>query len=112
MNVLFICSRNRLRSPTAEAVFAAHPGIEVASAGTNSDAANVISADLVEWADVIFAMEAVHKRRLHDKFSPLLRNRRVIVLGIPDKYEYMDQALVAALKKKVTRHLQVPIHRS
>jgi predicted protein tyrosine phosphatase len=32
-HVLFICSRNQLRSPTAEHVFSSWPGIEVASAG-------------------------------------------------------------------------------
>ena len=32
-NLLFLCSRNRLRSPTAEQVFAAWPGVETASAG-------------------------------------------------------------------------------
>ena len=37
-NVLFVCSQNRLRSPTAQQVFASHPAINVASAGTNNDA--------------------------------------------------------------------------
>ena len=37
-HVLFICSRNRLRSPTAERVFADWPGIETASAGLAPDA--------------------------------------------------------------------------
>lgn len=31
--VLFVCSRNRRRSPTAEHVFRNVPGIETASAG-------------------------------------------------------------------------------
>jgi predicted protein tyrosine phosphatase len=30
-NLLFLCSRNRLRSPTAERVFADWPGVETAS---------------------------------------------------------------------------------
>ncbi len=64
-----------------------------------------MSADLIEWADVIFAMESVHKRRLNQKFGQLLQQRRVIVLGIPDHYEYMDQQLVAALQKAVTPYL-------
>jgi predicted protein tyrosine phosphatase len=66
----------------------------------------MVSADMVEWADVIFAMEATHKRRLRARFSSLLKSRKVIVLGIPDGYEYMAGALVAALKDKVTRHLK------
>jgi predicted protein tyrosine phosphatase len=105
VHLLFICSRNRRRSPTAEVVFSSHPSVETASAGTSPDAENPVSADLVEWADVIFAMESVHKRRLSQKFGQLLQQRRVIVLGIPDHYEYMDKQLVAALQKAVTPHL-------
>jgi predicted protein tyrosine phosphatase len=106
VNLLFICSRNRLRSPTAEVEFSVYPPVAAASAGTAPDAENVVSAELVEWADVIFAMEAIHKRRLTERFSTLLKSRKVIVLGIPDDYEYMADALVAALKEKVTRHLK------
>ena len=109
VNVLFICSRNRLRSPTAETLFAKRAGITAASAGTSEDAENVISADLIEWADIIFAMETVHKRKLGKKYASLLKTRRVVVLGIPDKYDYMDEALVASLNQKVPRHLKLPI---
>ena len=106
VNVLFVCSRNRLRSPTAEVLFSNPPDIETTSAGTSPDAETVVSADLVEWADLIFAMEAVHKRRLNERFSSLLKTRRLIVLGIPDNYEYMDESLIAVLRQKVTPHLE------
>lgn len=46
LRVLFICSRNRLRSPTAESVFAA-PGLETDSAGLAQDADVVLSAEQV-----------------------------------------------------------------
>jgi len=59
-NVLFVCSRNRLRSPTAEQVFADWPGIETASAGVDHDADNPLTPELLQWADVIFVMERVH----------------------------------------------------
>ena len=36
--VLFLCSRNRLRSPTAEQVFGTWPNLEVDSAGLADDA--------------------------------------------------------------------------
>lgn len=88
-------------------MFSAQPGVEAASAGTSADAENVVSADLIEWADIIFAMETVHKRRLKERFPTLLKSRRVIVLGIPDNYEYMYDALVASLKEKVTHHLKL-----
>jgi predicted protein tyrosine phosphatase len=106
VKVLFVCSRNRRRSPTAEVLFSSHPGIEAASAGTSPDAENVASADLIEWAEVIFAMESVHKRKLSQKYGHLLRTRRVIVLGIQDNYEYMDKQLIALLNDAVTPYLR------
>lgn len=67
--VLFLCSQNRLRSPTAEQVFSSHPGIEVASAGLNNDAENPTTAELVVWAEVIFVMERAHRNRLQSDSS-------------------------------------------
>lgn len=103
-NVLFICSQNRLRSPTAEQVFASHPGIEVASAGTNNDAETPLTSELVRWADIIFVMERTHRSKLQKRFRADLK-ARVICLDIPDEYEFMDEELVALLKAKVYRHL-------
>ena len=57
---LFLCSRNRLRSPTAEAVFAAWPGVETDSAGLAPDADTRLSAEQLEWADIVFVMERAH----------------------------------------------------
>lgn len=94
-----------MRSPTAEVVFSNRPNLEVLSAGTAPDAENPVSADIVEWADIIFAMEAVHRRRLHKQFGKLLETRRVIVLGIPDMYPYMDPKLVKILLMKVSPFL-------
>lgn len=105
MNLLFVCSRNRLRSPTAEAIFATLPGIETASAGTSPDADTPLSLDLIEWADLIFAMEPVHRKRCNEAFKSALRTKKIIVLGIPDRYAYMDPALVELLQAKVPRHL-------
>ncbi len=107
MNLLFVCSRNRRRSPTAEVIFSGHEGYSVLSAGTSPDAETPISADLIEWADMVFVMEAVHRRRLNQRLAPLLRNRQIIVLGIPDDYGYMDQRLVDALRAKVSQHLTI-----
>jgi len=76
------------------------------SAGTSPDAETPISADLIDWADLVFAMESVHRRRLQQRFSPLLRAKQVIVLGIEDKYKYMDVELVRLLTEKVVPHLK------
>ena len=104
-NVLFICSQNRLRSPTAEQIFADWPGIDVSSAGLNNDAENPVTPELLEWADVIFVMERVHRSRLASKFGSYAAGKRMICLDIPDKYAYMDPDLIEILKAKVPRYL-------
>jgi predicted protein tyrosine phosphatase len=101
--VLFLCSRNRLRSPTAEHLFAGHPGMECASAGLAPDAESPLCADLVAWAEIIFVMERRHRAKLVSRFGGLLGERRVICLDIPDDYDYMDPALVDLLREKVGR---------
>jgi predicted protein tyrosine phosphatase len=65
---LFICSRNRLRSPTAERVFAAWPNVETDSAGLAPDADAPLSAEQIEWADIVFVMEKAHRNRLSKQF--------------------------------------------
>lgn len=50
-HILFICSRNKLRSPTAEAVFSDKEGFEVQSAGLNNDAEIPLTSGMIEWAD-------------------------------------------------------------
>ncbi len=106
MKLLFVCSGNRLRSPTAEAVFSALDGFEATSAGTSSDADNVISSDLLAWADIIFVMEKIHRARLNERFRTHLKGKKLVVLDIPDRYRYMDPELVRVLKTKVFRHIK------
>ena len=105
MQILFVCSRNRLRSPTAEAVFSEFENVVALSAGTNSDAETPVSADLIEWADIVFAMEPIHARRLKQRFGKLLGKKKMVVLGIPDDFGYMDPRLMEILRKKVTPFL-------
>jgi predicted protein tyrosine phosphatase len=106
MNVLFVCSRNRLRSPTAENVFRDWPDIQVASAGLAPDADEVLTAEDVEWADVVLAMEKKHKTEISRRFMPQLRDTRVVVLDIRDDYGFMDPELVEILRAKVPPHLR------
>jgi len=103
--LLFVCSQNKLRSPTAEAVFSKWEGIEAASCGLNHDADVPASSELVEWADIIFVMEKAHRNKLSAKFKKFLNGKRLICLDIPDKFEYMDSNLVSLLQAKVTKYL-------
>lgn len=104
-HVLFICSKNRWRSPTAEQLFADRPGIECASAGLSLDAEVLLSTELVEWAELIFVIEKKHKSRLSAQFKPHPSGKHVVCLNIADNYKFMEPALVKLLTGKVTPYL-------
>lgn len=98
MNILFICSRNQWRSPTAEAIFKNHAVIKAKSAGTENAARIRVTEKLILWADIIYVMECKHKQRLHQRFEGALTGKNIQVLDIPDNYKYMDPELIEELK--------------
>jgi predicted protein tyrosine phosphatase len=106
MRALFICSKNRLRSPTAEQVFATWPNVETDSAGLNADADVALSPEQVRWADIVFVMEKAHRARLSAKFRACLNGKKVICLDIPDDYAFMQPELIALLEQKAGKFLR------
>ncbi|MGC4009474.1 MAG: low molecular weight protein tyrosine phosphatase family protein [Pseudomonas sp.] len=98
---LFICSRNRLRSPTAETVFASWPEVETDSAGLAPDAEVLLSAEQLDWADLVFVMERRHRQALLRRFPVAMRSKRLVCLDIPDDYAYLQPELVLLLERKV-----------
>lgn len=104
-HLLFLCSKNKLRSPTAEFVFADCPGVEVDSAGLSNDADVVVSEEQLEWADVILVMEKIHRSKLNRRFPSALGGKRIAILDIPDQYEFMDEELIRILKSKCAPYL-------
>jgi predicted protein tyrosine phosphatase len=107
MNLLFVCSENRLRSPTGEEVFSKYPGINAIGCGTNADAETPVSGDLIEWADVIFVMEKSHRNKVAKKFKELLMGKKLVCLDIPDEYNRMDPVLVRLLESGVSKHVRL-----
>jgi len=105
VRALFVCSQNRLRSPTAEDTFAKWQGVETASAGTDEKASAPLDAEAIEWAEIIFVMERSHRNRVTKRFGQQVRNKRLVVLDIPDEYEFMDPTLVRLLERKVGPYL-------
>lgn len=103
--LLFLCSRNQWRSPTAEALFTGHPRYEARSAGTESGARIKLTGGHVGWADIIFAMEKKHAVRVQEKFAHELADKQLVVLRIPDDYRFMDPALVAILRVELAEYL-------
>ncbi|MEL6196410.1 MAG: phosphotyrosine protein phosphatase [Pseudomonadota bacterium] len=104
--VLFICGRGRSRSPTAAQVFAEWQGIATDFGGVSPDADDVLSADQLDWADIIMVMELRQKTRLSERYGRALAGRQVINLGIQDRYAFMDPELVTLLRERAGPHLR------
>lgn len=105
LRVLFVCGRNRLRSPTAERVFADRPDLEVASAGLAHDSETPLTRDLIDWAEVILVMEPSHRSKVVARHRRSLGGKRLACLEIPDRYEFMDPELVRLLEAKAPPHM-------
>ncbi len=98
MNLLFICSRNKRRSLTAETVFKNNGIHRVWSAGTEPAARVRVTAKQLQAADVVLVMERKHKEILLRDYADILAEKEVVVLDIPDEYAYMDEELVLMLE--------------
>jgi predicted protein tyrosine phosphatase len=101
MRLLFLCSRNHWRSPTAEALYQNDPRVEVRSAGVSASARRRVSEKLLRWADLVLVMEASHKKKLREDFTEVFHDLRVEVLDIPDDYEFMSPALIELIQASV-----------
>ncbi len=109
IKLLFICSKNRWRSLTAEKVFQGINGYEVKSAGTEEKARIKVTGGHIGWADLIFVMEKKHVRRLQEKFRDSLDNKKIVCLNIPDDYQFMDRELIEILISTVSEYIELPI---
>jgi protein-tyrosine phosphatase len=105
MNILFVCSRNKWRSATAETIYKNHPHHQVRSAGTEPSARIKINAKLIIWADLIFVMEKKHKQRITERFPAEVYEKEIVTLDIPDDYQYMDEELIGEIRAKVDGYL-------
>lgn len=103
-NVLFVCGRNRRRSPTAEQIFQDDPRLCVRSAGTSESSKRRIKEKDLAWADLVLVMEPKYAARIRSLFTPeslpLIRS-----LDIPDDYDYMEAELIDLLKAAVEHEL-------
>ena len=106
-HILFVCSKNQWRSPTAEQIWRKHSALAVRSGGTSSNARHTVSMDDVRWAHVIFVMEEKHKVQIMTKFRRELVNKPIHVLDIPDEYKFMDPELIELLHQSVASILNL-----
>ena len=104
MKLLFICTLNLQRSPTAEKIF--KDKYDTKSAGVADTAKVPLTSDLLEWADIVFVMEEGHRKFISEKFPKEYLKKKIINLDIPDMYYFMNEELVKVLKEKVETLIQ------
>ncbi len=107
MNVLFVCSKNKWRSRTAETIFRNDANHQVKSAGTDKDARVKLTGKQLIWADIIFVMEYKHRDIIKEQFREHYDKNKIIVLDIPDEYQYMDEELILSLETAVKPYLEI-----
>jgi predicted protein tyrosine phosphatase len=103
--LLFVCSKNKWRSLTAEKMLESNEDYSVKSAGTEAGARVKITSGLVRWADIIFVMEKKHRARLQESFSSELIDKQIVVLNIPDDFQFMDEELISILESRLEAYL-------
>ena len=110
LKLLVICTANRLRSKTLEAMLAQTPGFEVRSAGTHPHAhGRPITRTDLAWADRVVIFEPFHRRELLRRFVTLARTKPIVDFAIPDEYPAFDPALIAFLKERFALYFNTPL---
>jgi predicted protein tyrosine phosphatase len=105
VRVLFVCRLNRHRSATAERLFAKRTDLDVRSAGTSEDAMVRVNERMLDWADVIFAMDDDQQRKLKRMFPAHPSLTRIVCLDIPDVFGFNDPELISLLEERVNPYL-------
>jgi predicted protein tyrosine phosphatase len=104
-NLLFICGKNQWRSPTAEMLFKNHAIHQARSAGTSDKARIKVNQKLIDWADIVFVMEAKHRELINQRFARATAQKQLIVLGIDDNYRFGDSELIELLMNLLAEYL-------
>lgn len=105
LNILFICSRNRWRSLTAETIYKNHKTVRVKSAGTENNARIKVNAKYLNWANIVFVMENHHKEKIMQQFPNECNHLEIVTLEIPDEYKYMDKELIEEIRDSVSCYI-------
>lgn len=107
-NILFICTYNLQRSPTAEELINNNPKYNkkyrAKSAGISSLSEKLVTKQAIGWSDIIFVMEDIHKKFLLENF-PESKHKKIIVLDIPDIYLKNNSELIKILHEKFKKYL-------
>lgn len=101
LKILFVCGRNKRRSPTAEKIYAHDRRLAVRSVGlAETSKRRMIAAD-AQWADLILVMERKYVGRIKTTFRNLDTLPAIVSLDIPDEYIFMQRELIDLLQPAV-----------
>lgn len=106
LKVLFVCGRNKRRSPTAERVFKTDRRLEVRAVGLGETSPRQVTLADIQWADLILPMERKNAVRLKVQFSQIEPFPPMEILDICDDYKFMDKKLVEILHETVEDALE------
>ncbi len=104
LHVLFVCGRNRWRSPTAERLYRNDPRLEARSAEIHRSSRRCIHKANLVWADLVLVMEQKHRQYLRQRFRDL-HLPPIECLDIPDDYGFMDETLIDLLRTGTESYL-------
>lgn len=99
MNILFLCTSNLQRSPTAEKLFSPSSEHEFRSVGLEirnclQYRTTICTEDMLKWADRIYVFEKTHLLKVM-AFGDY--SAKVVNLNIADIYECNDPELIKIL---------------
>ena len=106
--ILFVCEGNLHRSPTAERLDSATPGIDARSAGLSDLARVRVTEELVAWADAAFVMEGRLRKMLRRRFPAELIDKTLVCLDVPDDFQFLQPELLTILAERLLPHLGPP----
>jgi predicted protein tyrosine phosphatase len=106
--ILFVCAQNKIRSVTAERMFAGSQRYQVRSRGIANDARVKLTEGDIGWADLVLVMEKNHKNRIAEKFPEKVVGKKIVCLFIEDIYDPMEEDLIAELRRKLGPYLVLP----
>ena len=106
-HLLFLCSANLDRSPTAESLFKGNIEYEARSCGLSLLAKKQATRTLIAWADTIFVMDErndMHKTLLTQRF-PEAWYKEIVILVISNEFTRNDPELLRLLKLRLQNYI-------
>jgi predicted protein tyrosine phosphatase len=103
MKILFICSKNKVRSVTAEKVYQRVSGLQVRSRGTDASARIRVGEGDIGWAEMILCFERRNFVDLKARFGEeVLEGKEIHILDIRNErneYSILSAKLVSKIKE-------------